>query len=115
MKIRGTPMIYFRALNRPFLWLRVEKRLFFLNLLCSLPIAWSCMFTSLWMDMMALSIFVIGHAIGVMISRVDPLMMPLYLKHIKYNRYYLGQPTVHSLLPMIKNSVFVYEGKGGLV
>lgn len=108
-------MLYFKALNRPFLWCRVEKKFFFLNCLCSLPMAWSCMFSSLWMDGLAALIFVIGHAVGVMITRADPHMIELYLKHIKYKRYYLGQPTIHSRRQPIRSSVLVYQGKGEMV
>ena len=115
METRGTPMIYFKALNRPFLLCRVEKKWFFLNLLMSLPIAWSCMFTSLFMDGLSAVLFVVGHAIGMMITRADPLMLGLYLKHIKYARYYLGQPTIHSKRPPTRDSVPIYQGKGGLL
>lgn len=115
MQVRGTPMLYFKALNRPFLWCRVEKKFFFLNLLMSFPIAWSCMFTSFWMDGLAVIIFIIGHAAGVMITRCDPHMIELYLKHIKYKRYYLGQPTIYSRLQPVRGSVPVYLGKGEMV
>lgn len=107
-------MPYFKALNRPFLWCRVEKTFFFMNLLCSFPIAWSCMFMSLWADAVAFIFFITGHAVGIMVTREDPLMFALYIRHIKYKRYYLAQPTVHSPLAMMKDSVPVYEGKGGV-
>lgn len=81
----------------------------------SFPIAWSCMFTSLWMDGLAVIIFIIGHAAGVMITRCDPHMIELYLKHIKYKRYYLGQPTIYSRLQPVRGSVPVYLGKGEMV
>lgn len=115
METRGTPMMYFKALNRPFLWCRVEKKFFFINILCSLPLAWSCMFSIWWMDLLAVVIFFIGHTIGVMVTRADPQMVELYLKHTKYARYYAGQSTIHSKQLPIRDSVPFYQGKGGFV
>lgn len=73
------------------------------------------MFMNLWADFLAVIIFVVMRTIGLLITRQDPFMLELYLRHKKYARFYRAQPRVNSPIPPLKDSVPLYEGKGGLV
>ncbi len=85
--MRSTPEIYFQSLNRRFTIMGAEKSLFFLNLGLSGAIALSAKFY--WvMDITALMILLMGHAVGVLITRSDPMMKEIYLRHIRYKKYY---------------------------
>ena len=111
---RGTPAIYYKALNRRFNIMGVDKPLFFLNLGLSSPIALSAHFAWNW-DIIAVSIFMIFHAIGIMITRTDPQALEIYRRHIHYRKYYASHSGMGTSAGIIKPSVPFYQGKKGLL
>ena len=72
--MRGTAALYFKSLNRPFNVLGVDRQLFFLFVGLSLPIAFSAHLLPL-MDGVALAVFMILYAMGVLITRADNQML----------------------------------------
>jgi type IV secretory pathway TrbD component len=114
MLVRGTPVTYFKSLNRPFNILGVDRQLFFLFVGLCLPIAFSARLSP-FMDIVAISVFVVLHVIGILITRADNQMLALYRRHIHYKKYYAGIPGIHARPPLLKPSVPFYQGKRGLV
>ncbi len=112
--MRGTPVTYFKSLNRPFTVLGVDRSLFYLFVGLCLAIAFSARL-SLTMDMVAGLAFVVLHAIGVLVTRVDSHILAVYRRHIHYQKYYAAQAGIHSKVSLIKPSVPVYQGQRGLV
>lgn len=112
--MRGTSAVYFKSLNRNFNVLGVDKHLFFLFVGISLPIAVSARLHPL-MDGIALVIFMVLYAIGVLITRADNQMLEIFRRHIHYKKYYKATAGIHSKLPLVKPSVPFYQGKRGLV
>jgi len=112
--MRGSPTIYFQSLNRPFTVLGVDRQLFFLFVGLTLPIAFAARLSPI-MDVVALVIFLIFYVIGVLITRLDYQMLPIYRRHIHYHKYYAAIAGIHTKIPMLKPSVPVYQGKRGLV
>ncbi len=112
--MRGTPVTYFKSLNRPFTVLGVDRSLFYLFIGLCLAIAFSARL-SLAMDMVAGFVFVVLHAIGVLVTRVDAHILAVYRRHIHYRKYYAAQAGIHSIVLPIKPSVPVYQGQRGLV
>lgn len=106
--MRGTPAIYYKALNRPFYILGVEKELFFINIGLSVAIAMAAKF-SLLMDLIAL-IFMVGwHTASIFITKSDPIMKKIYLHHIRYKKYYQPNSNIHAISKPPKMSVPVYQ------
>lgn len=112
--MRGTSAIYFTALNRHFTVCGVERSLFYLFVGIGLAIAFSARL-SLGMDIVALVIFLGLHAIGVLITRLDPQILLIYRRHIHLRSYYAPCPGVHAKIPILKPSVPFYGVKGGFV
>lgn len=112
--MRGTPAVYFKSLNRHFNVLGVDRQLFFLFVGVSLPIAFSARLMPV-MDGVALVVFMILYAVGVLITRADNQMLAIYRRHIHYKKYYTANPGVYANMPLIKPSVPFYQGKRGLV
>lgn len=104
--------VYFQSLNRPFTVLGVDRSLFFLFVGLCLPIAFSARL-ALLIDAVAVGIFMVLYALGVLITRADPQMLAIYSRHIHYARYYAAIPGVHAKLPRIKPSVPFYPGQRG--
>jgi type IV secretory pathway TrbD component len=102
--MRGTPAIYFQSLNRSFNILGIDRQLFFLFVGLSIPIALSGRLAPL-MDLIALAVFVIFCAIGMVITRIDNQMLAIYRRHIHYQKYYAATPGAHAKIPLIKHSV----------
>lgn len=112
--MRGTPVIYFKSLNRPFTVLGVDRSLFYLFVGLCLAIAFSARLS--WvMDIVAGLIFVVLHAMVVLITRVDPHILAVYRRHIHYRKYYAAQSGIHAKIPWVKPSVPAYQGQRGLV
>lgn len=112
--MRGTPAIYFRSLNRYFHVLGVDRQLFYLVVGLCLPIAFSARLSP-WMDGIALIIFALLHTGGILITRTDNQMLPIYRRHIHYKKYYAANPGIHAKVPLVKPSVPIYQGQRGLV
>lgn len=112
--MRGTPVCYFKSLNRHFNVFGVERQLFYLFLAFCLPIAVSSRF-SLLMDGIALSVFLTLYTMGILITRADNQMLILFRRHMYYQKYYAAIPGVHAKTKLIKPSVPFYQGKRGLV
>lgn len=112
--MRGTPAIFFQSLNRPFNILGVDRQLFFLFVGLCLPIAFSARL-SLFMDGVAVFVFTVFYVAGVLITRLDQQMLVIYRRHIHYKKYYVATAGIHAVIPLLKPSVPVYQGKGGLV
>jgi type IV secretory pathway TrbD component len=110
--MRGTPALYFKALNRDFHVLGVDRQLFYLFVGLCLPIAVSA-HLSWTMDLIALFIFIILHMVGVFITRVDKQMLAIYRRHIHYQKYYSAHPSMDANSVLIKPSVPYYQGKRG--
>ncbi len=108
--MRGTAALYFKSLNRPFNVLGVDRQLFFLFVGLSLPIAFSAHLLPL-MDGVALAVFMILYAMGVLITRADNQMLAIFRRHIHYKKYYRGSSGIHSNVLLVKPSVPFYQGK----
>jgi len=112
--MHGTPVIYFKSLNRTFNVLGVDRQLFFLFVGLCLPIAFSARLAPI-MDGMAVMTFLVLYVIGVLLTRVDNQMLAIYRRHIRYKKYYAANPGIHARIPLLKPSVPIYQGKRGLV
>lgn len=112
--MRGTPAIYFKSLNRHFTVMGVERQLFYLFVGICLPIAFSAHLSPI-MDCIALIVFAILYCLGVMVTRADDQILPIYRRHIHYKKYYSANAGIHANLTLLKPSVSVFEGKRGLV
>lgn len=112
--MRGTSAIYFKSLNRHFNVLGVDRQLFFLFVGISLPIAFSARLVPI-MDGVALAVFMILYAIGILITRADNQMLAIFRRHIHYKKYYRAASGIHSKVSVIKPSVPFYQGQRGLI
>ncbi len=112
--MRGTPSIYFQSLNRYFMVMGVERSLFYLFVGVCLPIAVAGRLT-LIPDLIAISLFIILHGCGVLITRCDSQMLAIYRRHIHYRKYYAPQPGIHANVRLIKPTVPYFIGKRGFV
>lgn len=106
--------LYFKSLNRQFHIMGIDRQLFFLLLGLCAPIAYSARF-SVVMDLIAGMLFLVGYIGGVFITRADPQLLQIYLRHIKYKNYYAPLPGVHAPIRLVKPSVPVYLGQKGFV
>lgn len=114
MELRGTSAIYFKSLNRNFTVLGVDRQLFYLFVGLTLPIAFAARLKP-FMDGIALIVFVILYIVGVLITRSDAQMLPIYRRHIHYRNYYTAVSGIHAKISRLKSSVPIYQGKRGLV
>lgn len=112
--MRGTPAVYFNALNRHFTVCGVERSLFYLFVGIGLAIAFSARL-SLVMDIIASVIFLALHAIGVLLTRLDPQILLIYRRHIHIHPYYAPLPGIHARMPIVKPSVPFFGVKAGLI
>ena len=112
--MRGTPIIYFKSLNRPFTVMGVDRSLFYLFVALGLAIAFSARL-SLMMDAVAGLVFMLLHSVGVLVTRVDSQILPIYRRHTHYKNYYAAQAGIHAKVPPVKPSVPVYQGQRGWV
>jgi len=112
--MRGTPITYFKSLNRSFTVLGVDRSLFYLFVGLCLAIAFSARL-SIMMNMVAGLVFLALHVVGVLVTRVDANILAVYRRHIHYQKYYAAQAGIHAKVPFIKPSVPVYQGQRGLV
>jgi type IV secretory pathway TrbD component len=110
--MRGTATIYFKALNREFHVLGVDRQLFYLFVGLCLPIAVSAHLNWL-MDLIAVFIFMVLYIAGVYVTRIDKQMLAIYRRHISYQEYYPAHPSVLAKNTLIKPSVPFYQGKRG--
>jgi type IV secretory pathway TrbD component len=110
--MRGTPTPYFKALNRNFHVLGVDRQLFYLFIGLCLPIAVSA-HLSWMMDGITLLLFMMLYMAGVFITRIDTQMLTIYRRHIHYQRYYPAHPSPRAHNVLIKASVPFYQGKRG--
>ena len=112
--MRGTPVTYFKSLNRPFTVLGVDRSLFYVFVGLCLAIAFSARL-SVTMDIVAGLVFLFLHVIGVLVTRVDSQILAVYRRHIHYHTYYAAQAGIHAKVPLVKSSVPIYQGQRGLV
>lgn len=110
--MRGTPAIYYKALNQQFHILGAEKGLFFINLGLGVAIAISAKF-SLVMDLLAIVFLFVGHTAAVLITKADPLMKMIFLRHIRYQKYYRPFSGIHAKTKIPKMSVPIYQTLNG--
>ncbi len=106
--------LYFKSLNRHFQVMGVERQLFFLLLGLCLPMAYSAKF-NIEVDCLALIIFIVGCIAGIFMARSDAQFMPIYLRHIRYRKYYAPFAGIHAAIRLVKPSVPIYQGKTGLI
>jgi type IV secretory pathway TrbD component len=106
----GTSVLYFKSLNRQFYILGIDRQLFFLLLGLCVPIAYSARFDPM-MDILAVVVFIIGYIACVWITRADPKLLPIYLRHIRYRHYYSALTHVSAPIRITKPSVPFYMGK----
>lgn len=114
MQPRGTPALYFQALNRPFLIAGVQRELFYLLVAFCAPIVISGHLRMV-MDVMGGLLFGIGYLGGILMTRADYQIIALFRSHIRYRKYYAAQPGLHADIPLLKNSVPIYQGQRGVV
>ena len=112
--MRGTPAIYYQALNRYFNIAGVDSQLFYLNVGLTLPIAFSARL-SFVMTVVALVTFMLIHSISLLVTRADNQMLAIYRRHIHYRKYYSAIPGIHAKGVHVKPSVPFYQGKRGFV
>jgi len=92
----------------------VDRALFFFFVGLTLPIPYTAHFMP-FMDILAFGIFVVLHAVGVLITRQDSQMLSIYRRHIGYKRYYSPVASVHASQVLRRPSVPVYQGRKGVV
>jgi type IV secretory pathway TrbD component len=109
-----TEALYFKSLNRQFHIIGIDRQLFFLLLGLCAPIAYSARF-AIGMDIAAIVLFLVGYIAGIFMTRADPQLLQIYLRHIKYRNYYAPESGIHSPIRLVKPSVPIYQGKKGLV
>ena len=114
MTVKGAVKIGVKSLNRPFFIMGVDRRLFFLLLGFCVPIAYSARF-SLEMDIITIIIFSLGYIAALLITRADPEFLQIYIRHIKYRKYYAAQAGIHAPIKFLKPSVPLYQGKTGFL
>lgn len=114
MAERGTSMMYFHSLNRPFLMVGIDRLLFFPILGLSLLIAYSHFF-GLVMDLVALGVFGFLYTVSLYICRIDPYILAIYKRHIRYASYYRAQPVIGTRAIRVCDSVPIYQGKRGII
>lgn len=102
---------YYASLNRPFTFLGVERSLFFLILGICLPLAFSDRLLPVG-DMFAGALYAFLHALGVYITRLDPQMVQLYRRHLRYRRYYAPLRGIHAVALPVYDSVLRRPGRG---
>lgn len=112
--MRGTSVIYYKAINRDFNVLGVDRQLFYLFVGLTLPIAFSARLSPM-MDCVALGVFAFLHGVGVLMTRADNQMLAIYRRHIHYKKYYPAVSGIHAQPGFLKPSVPYYQGKRGLV
>lgn len=112
--MRGTPSLYFKSLNREFHMVGVDRQLFFLNVGLCTPIAFAAQFSPLMLIISGV-LFLIGHVIGILITRADAQMVTLFQNQLRYRKYYAANPGIHAKVSVVKPSVIFYVGKTGLV
>ncbi len=110
--MRGTPSVFYKSLNYRFNICGVDKDLFILNVGLSVVIALSAKF-SLIMSAIAVLVMIIGHFTGVLITRSDPIMKNIFLRHIRYKKYYEPIPGMHEKIKSPTLSVPVYQTNNG--
>ena len=111
---RGTPVIFYKSLNRKFHVLGVNQRLFYLLLPFSGSIAMAWGFKP-EMILVAVIASVILHAIGVLVTKADDQMLEVYNRHRQYRAYYAPVAGIHAKVRKPQMSVPYYQGKRGLV
>lgn len=112
--MRGTPVLYFTALNRPFTVCGVDRSLFYLFVGIGLAIAFSARL-SFAMDIIAGAVFLGLQAIGVVVTRLDPHILLIYRRHIHLQSYYASHPSINAKIPLLKPSVPFYGVKRDLI
>lgn len=81
-----------RALTRPTLILGCERKpLIALGMLCAVV----AMTMTLKMIMTAIFLFITGVAVLRRIAKKDPILMSIYLRHIKFRKFYMSKPHIH--------------------
>lgn len=112
--MHGTPVTYFQSLNRHLTVCGVDRAWFYVCVALSLAIAFSARL-SLCMDVIAGVVFLIGHAVGVYLTRLDPQIVAVYRRHIHYRQHYDPSAGIHAPVPVVKPSVPLYAGQRGWV
>jgi type IV secretory pathway TrbD component len=112
--MRGTSAVYFKSLNRHFNVLGVDRQLFYLFVGICLPVAFSARLVPM-MDGLAVIIFMVLYAVGILVTRADNQMLAIYRRHIHYKKYYAHNSGIHAKVRLIKPSVPFYQGKRGLI
>lgn len=110
--MRGTPSVFYKSLNHRFNINGVDKDLFILNVGLSGVIALSAKF-SLVMSIIAVLVMMIGHGAGVLITRADPIMKNIFLRHIHFKKYYPPISGIHAKSKLPKLSVPIYQTNNG--
>lgn len=112
--MRGTPTQYFQSLTRPLKILGINRQIFSCNLGIAAFIAYSGHF-SLFVDVVTVILFVIGHVAGVILTRFDYDICPVLKRHIHYARFYEPLSDISAPPSLVKPSVAFFEGKRGLL
>ena len=53
---------------------------------------------NLYMMVAAIPIAVIGIAILRIMAKKDPVMIKIYIRHIKFNKFYMSKPSIYRFL-----------------
>jgi hypothetical protein len=74
---RGTPVVFYQALNRNFHMMGVNQKLFLLFIPCwvTLPLAWG--FKPI-IIVFSLMLFAVLHTIGILLTRADDKILEVY-------------------------------------
>lgn len=112
--LRGTPVIFYQALNRNFHMMGVSQKLFLLFIPCwvTLPLAWGLKPLSI---IAAGVLFGVLHTLGILLTRADEKILEVYNRHRRYGTYYASVSGIHAKIKKTRMSVPFYEGKQGLV
>lgn len=84
-----------RALTRPALIAGCERTpLIALGMICCVM----AITMSLYLILASLGIAFIGIGILRRMAKKDPIMVTIYLRHIKFRKFYLAKPSIHRFL-----------------
>jgi type IV secretory pathway TrbD component len=104
--MRGTPVLFYQSLNRPFNIMGINKQLFFLVLSLSGSFISSGIF--LWnvkSILFGFVIFLISAAIARRMTLSDQDMILVYRRHILQKKYYAPVATFNAEVPRTLKSV----------
>ena len=106
----GTTIKFFHSLNKKPLTFGVNKELYGLIVAFTIAIIISGQLFSFYTDVFAICFFISATYFGRKLTAIDPEIIEVYKRHLRYNNYYPPIPGIHAKVPLLRPSVPYYEG-----